>query len=147
MVETLRDEEVRLYADFDNRQRVRELSEKTRSTKTLPVIDFTAYTTDADLAERKKVARELHAACTDTGFFYLAGHGIAAAELDLAHLWGHAFFELPAAKKLACGITPIGGKNPSANPDKEADQKETYSLARPLLPGETEDHPSRTIGS
>jgi len=48
--------------------------------------------------------------------------------------------------KAACNFTPVGGKNPSANPDKETDQKETYSLPRPLLPGEIEDHPNRTLG-
>ena len=36
--------------------------------------------------------------------------------------------------------------NPSANPDKEADQKETYSPPRPLVPGEPVDQASRTGG-
>jgi isopenicillin N synthase-like dioxygenase len=41
---------------------------------------------------------------------------------------------------------PVGGSNAEANPDKEADQKETYSPPRPLLPGEPQDHASRTGG-
>jgi len=145
-METIKDDEVKLYADFDNRQRVKSIGEKLRATKRLPIIDFSNFTGDSSLEARLRVARALHDACTDTGFFYLANHGISAAELDLAHQWGHVFFELPREEKARCGYTPVGGKNPSANPDKEADQKETYSLARPLLPGETEDHPSRTAG-
>jgi isopenicillin N synthase-like dioxygenase len=145
-VETIKDEDVKLYADFDNRQRVKSVMEKRRAAKELPVIDFSPYTDGRDLGERKRVARALHDACTDTGFFYLIGHGIAASELDVAHDWGHIFFELPHEEKAKCGWTPVGGKNPGANPDKETDQKETYSLPRPLLPGEIEDHPSRTAG-
>jgi len=145
MVETVSDEKVRAYADFDNRQRVKNVVEKRGSAKTLPVIDFSAYTDNASLAERRRVAQALHDACTYTGFFYLANHGISAAELDLAHDWGRVFFELPREVKAACGYSPVGGRTPNPVRDEEADQKETYSPPRPLLPGET-DHPSRTMG-
>jgi isopenicillin N synthase-like dioxygenase len=145
-VKTINDDEVKLFADFDNRERVGSGGQMRRSAKTLPVIDFSAYTEDAGLEARKRVARALHDAGTDTGFFYLTNHGISAAELDLAHDWGRVFFELPREEKLKCNFTPVGGKNPGANPDKEADQKETYSLPRPLLSGEPVDRPSRTVG-
>src|SRR6185437_1317415 len=124
MVETIKDDDVVLYADFDNRERLRTLQEPRRSPKTLPVIDFAANGQGGDLAARKAVAKRLRDTCMDTGFFYLANHGISAAELDLAHDWGHVFFELSREQKLACGCRPIGGNNPDANPDKEADQKE-----------------------
>src|SRR5215469_8654286 len=146
MVETIKEDAGRLYRDFDNRERVQTLGDKRRPSRTLPTIDFSAYTTDGSFGERLQVARALRAACTDTGFFYLANHGISAAEFDLAHAWGHIFFELSRANKAACGWTPVGGKNPGTNRDEEADQKETYSLPRPLLPGEPEDHPSRIAG-
>jgi isopenicillin N synthase-like dioxygenase len=145
-MQTVKDKEVRLYADFDNRARVQSIGKARLPAKTIPVIDFAAYTRDGSLEERKRVARALHDTCIDTGFFYLAHHGISEAELQLAHNWGRLFFELPRAVKAACNFTPVGGKNPSANLDKETDQKETYSLPRPLLPGETEDHPNRTLG-
>ncbi len=151
-VETIKDDEVGLYADFDNRARREALSAHRRSAQLLPVIDFSAYTKDGDLAARQDVARALRAACTDTGFFYLAGHGISQAELDLAHGWGHLFFEMPLAERQKLdkarhfarqGWMPVGGMNPGANPDKDADQKETYVLPRELLPGETPgDNPS-----
>src|SRR6185312_9768909 len=145
-MQTVKDDEVKLYADFDNRQRVQSIGQKRQPGKTIPVIDFSAYADDGSLEERKRVARALHDTCIDTGFFYLAHHGISEAEIALAHDWGRLFFELPRAVKAACNYTPVGGKNPSANPDKETDQKETYSLPRPLLPGEIEDHPNRTLG-
>lgn len=143
---TVKDDQVTLYADFDNRERVQSIGKKRQPGKTIPVIDFSAYTNDGSREERKRVARALHDTCIDTGFFYLAQHGISEAEIALAHDWGRLFFELPREVKVACNHTPVGGKNPSANPDKETDQKETYSLPRPLLPGETEDHPGRTVG-
>lgn len=152
MVETIKDDAVGLYADFDNRARREALDAKRRSTQVLPVIDFSPYTNNASLDERQRVARSLRAACTDTGFFYLANHGITQAELDLAHAWGHVFFELPVAEKRRTekskhaarqGWMPVGGTNPEANPDKDADQKETFVLPRELLPGETQgDNPS-----
>ena len=145
-MQTVKDDEVKLYADFDNRQRVQSIGKKRQPGKTIPVIDFSAYTNAGSLDERRRVASALHDTCIDTGFFYLAHHGISAAELQLAHDWGRLFFELPREVKAACNFTPVGGKNPGANPDKETDQKETYSLPRPLLPGEVEDHPNRTIG-
>ena len=81
----------------------------------------------------------LRAACLDTGFFYLANHGISQAEFDVAHAWGLVFFELPRAEKTKLdknnhparqGWMPVGGMNPGANPDKDADQKETFVLPR-----------------
>ena len=136
MVETIKDDDVVLYADFDNRERVRSLAAPRRSARTLPVIDFAAYTDGRDLAARQAVATRLRDACTDTGFFYLVNHGISAAELEIAHRWGHLFFELPREAKAACGCRLIGGDNPEANPDKETDQKEVLGLPRPQLSGE-----------
>ena len=113
MVETIKDDEVGLYADFDNRQRIEAVRDKRRSSRALPVIDFSAYTKGGTIEARRRVARDLASACTDTGFFYLAGHGISEAEFDIAHAWGHVFFELPRAEKSRCSWTPIGGRNPA----------------------------------
>ena len=146
MVETIKAEEVGLYADFDNRARRAALAGKRRSARSLPVIDFAAYAQDARREARERVARALRQACTDTGFFYLVNHGISAAEFDLAHAWGQVLFELPREIKAKYakanhpqrqGWMPVGGTNPAANPDKDADQKETFVLPRDLLPGET----------
>ncbi|HVA14173.1 MAG TPA: 2-oxoglutarate and iron-dependent oxygenase domain-containing protein [Stellaceae bacterium] len=99
MVETIKDDEVGLYADFDNRARRAALATQQRSARTLPIIDFAAYAQNGGLVERTRVARALRAACIDTGFFYLANHGITQAELDVAHAWGLMFFQQPRAEK------------------------------------------------
>ncbi|HXQ53830.1 MAG TPA: 2OG-Fe(II) oxygenase family protein [Stellaceae bacterium] len=147
MVETFKDNAVEVLADFDNRARRAALAAKRRSIQTIPTIDFTACTNGGSLEERKRVARALRAACTDTGFFYLANHGISQAEFDVAHAWGLVFFELPRAEKAKLdkstnparqGWMPVGGMNPGANPDKDADQKETFVLPRDYLPGEVQ---------
>ena len=98
-MQTVKDNEVRLYADFDNRQRVQSVGQKRSSAKTVPVIDFSAYAKGGSLEERKRVARALHDTCIDTGFFYLANHGISEAEINLAHDWGRIFFALPREVK------------------------------------------------
>ena len=145
MVETIKDDGVALYADFDNRARREAVKARRRSAETIPVVDFAAYTEGAGLAARTAVARALRAACLNTGFFYLANHGIPASEFDTAHAWGLKFFELPRAVKATLdkstnparqGWMPVGGTNPDANPDQEADQKETFVLPRDYLPGE-----------
>ncbi|MGH7087546.1 MAG: isopenicillin N synthase family dioxygenase [Stellaceae bacterium] len=95
------------------------------------------------MSERRQTAAALGRAAVDTGFFYLANHGIGEAEFRLAHDWGKIFFELPPEVKARYdkrlsparqGWMPIGGTNPEANPDKAADLKETFVLAREPLP-------------
>jgi isopenicillin N synthase-like dioxygenase len=152
MVETIKDDAVGLLADFDNRARREAVKTERRSTQTVPIVDFGAYTNGEGIEARQRVARALRAACTDTGFFYLANHGITQAELDVAHDWGLVFFEQPQAEKAKLdkanhparqGWMPVGGMNPGANPDKDADQKETFVLPRELLPGEVKgDNPA-----
>ena len=95
MVETIKDDAVGLYADFDNRKLVESLTTKRKSPKELPVIDFTAYSANGTAEQRQSVAHRLRAACVDTGFFYLINHGISQAEFDVAHDWGQMLFELP----------------------------------------------------
>lgn len=145
MVETIKDDAVALYADFDNRARRAAIKAQRRSNRTIPVIDFGPYTRGEGLEARREVAQALRQACTDTGFFYLVNHGIAQAECDLMHDWGQVFFALPRTEKAKLhknnhparqGWMPVGGTNPEANPDPDADQKETFVIPRDLLPGE-----------
>lgn len=147
MVETIKESEFEILADFDNRTRRQSLRAGRRSAKQLPVIDFSPYMAGGSLALRRATAAALRQACLDTGFFYLANHGIAEAEFRLAHDWGRVFFELPLAEKMKYdksknparqGWMPVGGMNPEANPDKAADAKETFVIARELFPGEPE---------
>jgi isopenicillin N synthase-like dioxygenase len=65
----------------------------------IPVIDLTTSFSD-DPAARRDVAWQVHKACRETGFFYIANHGVPAevmeAHLDLAR----TFFALPIEEKL-----------------------------------------------
>jgi isopenicillin N synthase-like dioxygenase len=83
----------------------------------LPVIDLTA----------SDVPARIESACRDTGFFYVAGHGVPAtlrAGLDAA---ARAFFSLPEKDKLEIamarggrawrGFFPVGGELTSGAPD------------------------------
>lgn len=69
-----------------------------RSGMSLPVIDISGALS-GDGARRRVVAGEVRMACRDTGFFYLAGHGVPDAltrgQLDAAR----RFFALPQAEK------------------------------------------------
>jgi isopenicillin N synthase-like dioxygenase len=145
MVELVKDDAVAVYEDFDNTARREALAAKKRSKRTLPIIDFSAYSSGGSLDDRRKVARELRAACLDTGFFYLVNHGISESELDVAHAFGHLVFELPLEVKQRHekgkspshqGWMAVGGVNPGANKDEDADQKETFNCPRDFLPGE-----------
>lgn len=75
----------------------------------VPVIDF-ADAFAARLDARKAVAREIHKACRDTGFFYLANHGapralvaaqfecvfaMIALSLELPEDWFAPMFDMP----------------------------------------------------
>ena len=123
--------------------------ERARKTVTrLPVIDLAPFVTGGSDAARRATARSLREACIDIGFFYLAGHGIAPAELDAVIEMGHRFFALPLAEKMKLhsnlsdarlGYRPFGGPNPQADPAQVPDIKERFHMAREVLPGEPLD--------
>ncbi|MGA2392502.1 MAG: 2-oxoglutarate and iron-dependent oxygenase domain-containing protein [Candidatus Lustribacter sp.] len=73
------------------------------ATQRIPVIDL-AGSFSSNLAERKAVAAEIHAASRDIGFFYVKNHGIpaamTAAQLELAH----EFFALEMSEKLEIDV-------------------------------------------
>ena len=92
----------------------------------LPVIDIAPL-----FGERREAwavpARAIEAACRDTGFFYVAGHGVTSdvvARLDAA---SRQFFALPTEEKMAIamaragrawrGFFPVGGELTSGKPD------------------------------
>jgi isopenicillin N synthase-like dioxygenase len=92
----------------------------------LPVVDVSELVgTPGPVPER--VAREIGAACRDSGFFYVTGHGVAPdllARLDSA---SREFFRLPEAAKLEIamarggpawrGFFPVGGELTAGRPD------------------------------
>ena len=64
----------------------------------IPLIDFSALLegTDADLAA---TAAAVGAACRDTGFFYVARHGISPDLMEAAFNASATFFAQPAEVK------------------------------------------------
>jgi isopenicillin N synthase-like dioxygenase len=97
------------------------------ATRKLPVIDVSSLLGTGTPAARETVAREIERACRDTGFFYIAGHGVDAevvARLDRA---SRTFFALPLEEKMKIamarggrawrGFFPVGGELTSGKPD------------------------------
>lgn len=86
---------------------------------TLPIIDLSA--------DRAGVARGIEAACRDSGFFYLTGHGVPDALLARLDAAAREFFALPEADKMEIamarggrawrGFFPVGGELTSGRPD------------------------------
>ncbi|MDX3906122.1 MAG: 2-oxoglutarate and iron-dependent oxygenase domain-containing protein [Pigmentiphaga sp.] len=109
----------------------------------IPVIDL-ADSFSPELARREAVAWKIHQACRDTGFFYVANHGIPsdvlAAQLDEAR----RFFAQPleAKMRIAMAHSPCHrGYDPmrsqTLDVDSPADLKEGFQFARDLAA----DHP------
>ena len=95
----------------------------------LPILDMTPLLGHGDEAAREALARDIRAACRDSGFFYVVGHGVAPALLrELAEASGR-FFALPAAQKQAIAMAhggrawrgwfPVGGELTGGAPDRK----------------------------
>src|SRR5205823_4999994 len=105
--------------------------------KTIPVVDLSGG----------DVPSQIHKACRETGFFYVAAHGIAQALIDAQFEWARRFFALPLETKLAlhmknsastAGYEPIGGQTldsqDDAAPTAPPDLKESFYIAMELPP-------------
>jgi isopenicillin N synthase-like dioxygenase len=69
----------------------------------LPIIDVSGLHGGA--IDRRAVARELRVACTNTGFFYITGHGAPTGLIDRVVQQSRDFFALPMEQKLALSMT------------------------------------------
>ena len=65
----------------------------------IPTIDLTALRNGDDTAKRE-VARQIDAACRDTGFFMVTGHGVPADLITTARQRAIDFFALPDEDKM-----------------------------------------------
>jgi isopenicillin N synthase-like dioxygenase len=73
----------------------------------LPIIDVAPLA--ASSAEKQDVAAQIDAACRQSGFFYVVGHGVAAGlQRDLQSL-AREFFARPTAEKMQIAMVR-GGK-------------------------------------
>jgi isopenicillin N synthase-like dioxygenase len=108
----------------------------------IPVVDLE---TSPDAA-----ATAIHRACRETGFFYIANHGVPSGLVEAQFDWARRFFSLPLEEKQtlhmsrspsAAGYEPIGGQrldSQDAGADSAPpDLKESYYCATELA----SDHP------
>lgn len=70
---------------------------------TIPVIDISGALDDSDM---ERVARDIHAAATQVGFFYIRGHGIAPELMEQAFAVARDFFAQPDAVKRQVAVGP-----------------------------------------
>jgi isopenicillin N synthase-like dioxygenase len=99
----------------------------------IPLIDVSGIYS-SDLAARKAVARQIHDAATNNGFFYIKGHGVTSSITDTACGACLDFFRQPLDTKLKADSTQSayfnGYKPPKSqriNPDESVDVRETFS--------------------
>ncbi|MCY1075865.1 isopenicillin N synthase family dioxygenase [Archangium lansingense] len=96
----------------------------------VPVIDVRALVdrTSEDSA-RQAVAEQLGAACRESGFFYVVGHGVEEALQQRLETLSRRFFALSVEEKMAIrmahggsawrGYFPVGGELTSGRPDRK----------------------------
>jgi isopenicillin N synthase-like dioxygenase len=100
----------------------------------IPIIDLAA--TGHDPSRRDAVARDIHRAAIDTGFFYVANHGVDRAIVADAFSAMRTFFALPAERKreILMGRGEMRGYEPLESESLDAatgqDLKESFRLAR-----------------
>lgn len=108
--------------------------------KSLPVVDI-AQLSSSRASEREHVAEALHDACRDYGFFYCTGHGVPDVLMDTVLQQARAFFNLPAAQKLAldksaspCNRGYEGVGNQTLQPGAMPDRKEGFYIGEEVTP-------------
>jgi isopenicillin N synthase-like dioxygenase len=113
---------------------------------TLPVIDLTSF--GGDSRSSHEVASELGRACRESGFFYVAGHGVEDSLCERLEEQSREFFALGLETKMQIrmerggrawrGYFPVGAELTSGKPD----QKEGLYFGAELPP----DHPKVQAG-
>jgi isopenicillin N synthase-like dioxygenase len=105
----------------------------------LPVIDL-GPSFSGDDAARSRVAAEIGTACRDTGFFYIANHGIAPALVDRAFAESNRFFDQPESLKSPLrkrddsnGYEPMEAQR--LDNESPGDLKESFNFTTGGVPG------------
>jgi len=100
----------------------------------LPIISL-AGLRSADPAQRALVARDLRAACVDSGFFYVIDHGVPDAQIAAMFAAARRFFALPLVEKMAIVTSPAAGyrgyepiRLQTLEPGTPPDLKEGFSI-------------------
>lgn len=105
-------------------------------TATLPIIDLTLLDSPEG---REQLARQLDRACRDSGFFYVAGHGVAPELTTEVFRQSRALFALPEQQKQQInkslspanrGYEPLQGQ--TLEPGSPPDLKEGFYIGEDL---------------
>ncbi|WP_224243532.1 isopenicillin N synthase family dioxygenase [Hyalangium gracile] len=108
----------------------------------VPILDVQALVDpSSSLAARREVAAQIGAACRESGFFYVVGHGVDAGLQARLEALSRQFFSIPLEEKMAIrmalggrawrGYFPVGGELTSGRPDR----KEGLYFGAQLDPG------------
>jgi isopenicillin N synthase-like dioxygenase len=110
----------------------------------LPIIDLSQLSGGSE-QQLARIGFEIGRACRDTGFFYIAGHGIDDATLRAVFEASHAFFALPLEQKTPLAIHPRSGnrgyvhlKTEALDPGQNVDNKEAFNIGLELPPDDPE---------
>ena len=120
----------------------------------VPVIDFAPFLSGQPAGERS-VAEAIDAACTEIGFFALAGHGVGSAQIERLYAAATMYFDLPPEAKArvpltagGAGYSPPQGEALAATRGEAtpADLKESFNIgadwAGNVWPEEVADLPA-----
>jgi len=122
-----------------------------KAAERIPVIDLAGtFAAVAGVAAWRSTAWDVHKACRETGFFYVANHGIPVELIAKQFDWARRFFDLPLERKMAIHMTksptfvgyePVGVQvTDSQDPKVKAsppDLKEAFFIGTEIGP----DHP------
>lgn len=113
------------------------------TTPAIPVVDL-AEALRPGGARTSEVARQIRAAATVSGFFYVVNHGVPGELVVRQFRAARAFFDLPQAAKLAVGL----GRSPAMRGYESIGDQQLDGDARPDLkesfycgPEHAPDHP------
>ncbi|MCF8461765.1 MAG: hypothetical protein K9G46_13660 [Flavobacteriales bacterium] len=98
----------------------------TATVSEIPVIDISPLINGGD---QNLVAKQIHEACTNHGFFYISGHGISEDLQNDLEQFSTSFFQLPLEEKMKIsmnnggrawrGFFPVGDELTSGKPDQK----------------------------
>jgi isopenicillin N synthase-like dioxygenase len=110
----------------------------------LPVIDLEALR-QGTLAERRAAAGALGAACRETGFFCVSGHGVSPSARSSLFAAARQFFGMPIDRKLELSIARsrhnrgyVGIGTERLEAQAAPDQKEAFNIGLDLPPDDAE---------
>ncbi|CAD6593771.1 MAG: hypothetical protein ASARMPRED_007948 [Alectoria sarmentosa] len=72
----------------------------TAETPFIPVVDFTDWSSNASLEQRKAIAQRLIEACQNVGFVYITNHHLSPEQLAQAFEWSKKLFDLKLEQKM-----------------------------------------------